>query len=152
MEAWHAFLDSTLERKLKSAFIWRSDWRPHNGGMSTSSSLRIHASALALLALLGCALVTAPASASPPVDHERARRAVQSGAILPLPVVLERLAREHPGQVMEVELEEDHGQWIYEIKLLNTSGQLSKLKLDARSAAILRMKPADARSGQAAPR
>ncbi|MDP1967959.1 MAG: peptidase [Burkholderiaceae bacterium] len=120
--------------------------------MYMSASLRIRASTLGLLVLLGCAFVAAPATASPPVDHERARRAVQSGAILPLPVVLERLARVQPGQVMEVELEEDHGQWIYEIKLLNSSGQLSKLKLDARSAAILRMKPADARLGPNAPR
>jgi len=120
--------------------------------MPTSLFLRVHASALGLVILLGCALAATPSRASPPVDHERARRAVQSGAILPLPVVLERLAHEQPGQVMEVELEEDGGQWIYEIKLLNTSGQLLKLKLDARSAAILRMKPTDARSGRAAQR
>lgn len=117
-----------------------------------SSHPRVRASTLGLLVLLGCAFAAAPAGASSPVDHERARRAVQSGAILPLPVVLERLARDHPGQVMEVELEEDHGQWIYEIKLLNTSGQLLKLKLDARSAVILRTKPAGTRPGPTAPR
>jgi uncharacterized membrane protein YkoI len=59
--------------------------------------------------------------------------------------VLERLAIEQPGQVMAVELEQDDGRWIYEIKLLRPGGQLVKLKLDAQTAAVLRSKPDDGR-------
>jgi uncharacterized membrane protein YkoI len=70
-------------------------------------------------------------------DHERARAAVQAGEVLPLPQVLERLQRTHPGQVLEVELERDDGRWLYEVKLLRSDGQLRKLKLDARSAQVL---------------
>lgn len=73
-------------------------------------------------------------------DHERARQAVQDGQVLPLRTVLERLEREQPGQVLEVELEQDDGVWIYEVKLLRTGGQLVKLKLDARTAALLESK------------
>lgn len=73
-------------------------------------------------------------------DHERARQAVQSGQILPLPQVLERLGREHPGQVLEVELETDDGRWVYEIKLLQPGGRLIKLKLDAQTAQVLGMR------------
>lgn len=73
-------------------------------------------------------------------DHERARQAVQAGQVLPLRTVLERLEREQPGQVLEVELEQDGGVWIYEVKLLRTGGQLVKLKLDARTAALLESK------------
>ena len=76
-------------------------------------------------------------------DHDRARQAVQSGQVLPLPTVLEQLAREVPGQVLEVELERDGGRWIYEIKLLQTSGQLVKLKVDAQTAQVLRRKNRD---------
>ena len=54
------------------------------------------------------------------------------------PVVLERLEREHPGQVMEVELEQEEGRWIYEVKLLQPQGQLVKLKLDARTGAVVK--------------
>jgi uncharacterized membrane protein YkoI len=79
----------------------------------------------------------APALASDREDHERARRAMTSGQVLPLRTVLERLEREHPGQVLEVELEQDDGQWIYEVKLLQNDGQLVKIKLDARTAAVL---------------
>ncbi len=75
--------------------------------------------------------------------HDRARQAVQSGQVLPLPAVLEQLAREVPGQVLEVELERDDGRWIYEIKLLQTGGQLVKLKVDAQTAQVLRRKTRD---------
>ncbi len=90
--------------------------------------------------LLACSFLAAPVWASDRDDHERAMQAVQSGQVLPLTTVLERLGREHPGQVLEVELERDYGQWIYEIKLLSTDGQLLKLKLDAGTAAVLGMK------------
>lgn len=70
-------------------------------------------------------------------DHERARAAVQSGEVLPLPLVLERLQRSHPGQVLELELEHDKGLWIYEIRLMQADGQLLKLKVDAATARVL---------------
>jgi len=94
----------------------------------------------ALQALVGLLLsvgLAPPAGASDDHDHERARQAVQAGQVLPLRTVLEQLEREHPGQVLEVELEQDDGVWAYEVKLLTSGGQLVKLKLDARSAALL---------------
>lgn len=73
-------------------------------------------------------------------DHERARQALQSGQILPLRTVLERLERSHPGKVLEVELEQKDGLWIYEVKLLQADGQLVKLMLDAKIAVIIERK------------
>jgi uncharacterized membrane protein YkoI len=73
-------------------------------------------------------------------DHEQARAALQSGAVLPLQQLLERVAREQPGQVLELELERDHERWIYELKLLRPGGEVVKLKVDARSGAVLRQK------------
>lgn len=73
-------------------------------------------------------------------DQERARAAVQAGQVLPLRSVLERMEREHPGQVLEVELEQDKGRWIYEFKLLRTGGQLAKIKVDARTGEVLSQK------------
>ena len=57
---------------------------------------------------------------------------------MPLRSVLERLEREHPGQVLEVELERDAGRWTYEIKLLQPSGGLLKLEVDAANARVLK--------------
>lgn len=70
-------------------------------------------------------------------DHDRARRALEAGEILPLKTVLETLARDTPGQVMEVELERKGERWVYEIKLLRAGGSLVKLKVDARDGTII---------------
>jgi len=93
-------------------------------------------------ALLALGLALAPARADD--DHERARAALQAGEVLPLATVLERLQRSHPGQVLEVELEREHGRWVYEIKLLQADGRLLKLALDARSAELLKLKRREA--------
>lgn len=89
--------------------------------------------ALLLGAWLGLGLAPT-AHASDDHDHEQAQRAVQAGEVMPLRRVLERLEREHPGQVLDVELEREDGRWVYEIKLLQPDGRRVKLKLDARSA------------------
>lgn len=71
-------------------------------------------------------------------DHDRARQALEAGEILPLRSILERVERDHPGQVMEVELERRQGgRWVYEIKVLRPGGALIKLKLDARDGTLL---------------
>lgn len=74
-------------------------------------------------------------------DHERARKALQAGEVLPLKTILERVARIYPGQVMDVELEREHagsgGRWIYEVKVLGSGGALVKLKVDARDGTVL---------------
>ena len=70
-------------------------------------------------------------------DHDRARQALEAGEILPLKTVLEKLARDNPGQVMEVELGRRGERWVYEIKLLRPGGALSKLLVDARDGAVI---------------
>jgi uncharacterized membrane protein YkoI len=94
---------------------------------------------LTALALL-CALVTgmSTAQARDDDDHDRAHSAVQAGEVMPLEQVLVRIAKDHPGQVLKVELEREHGLWTYEVKVLRTDGQLIKLLLDARTGDVLR--------------
>ncbi len=146
------FWKAALEPWLKAPFIRRSGAGADNlpVTLAVNLSLRPALPRLAVAALAGCLL--AAGSLAPPLawagkdDHERARRAVQAGEVLPLPTVLERLALEQPGQVLAVELEQDDGRWIYEIKLLRPGGQLLKLKLGAQTAAVLRSKPDEGRS------
>ncbi|MBL8346547.1 MAG: PepSY domain-containing protein [Rubrivivax sp.] len=104
------------------------------------------------LAVMALAVSAAPAAwAGRKGDHDRARAAVLAGEVLPLPTLLERLQRTHPGKVLELELEfEDvaderaagrkSGRWIYEVKLLQADGQLLKLELDAATAEVLKSK------------
>jgi len=70
-------------------------------------------------------------------DHDLARAALASGEILPLSAILSKLEKDHPGQIIEVELESEKGQWIYEIKLLQKDGLRQKLKVDAKSADVI---------------
>ncbi len=88
---------------------------------------------------VGASLV-APACAGGSADHERARAALQAGEILPLQKVLDRVQVSHPGDVLEVELEREGGRWVYELKLLQRSGALLRLDVDARTAEVLRSK------------
>ncbi|MDD3528273.1 MAG: PepSY domain-containing protein [Gallionellaceae bacterium] len=93
---------------------------------------------IALAACLGLAL---PAWSED--DHDRARRALEAGEVLSLRNILERVERDHPGQVMEIELEHEDGGWQYEIKLLRPGGALVKLKVDARDGRVLAIKGRD---------
>jgi uncharacterized membrane protein YkoI len=77
-------------------------------------------------------------------DHDRARRALEAGEIMPLSQILDRVERDYPGRVVEIELDRDDGRWIYEIKMLRDGGRLLKLKVDARDARVLRVKGRDA--------
>jgi hypothetical protein len=141
-------LKSLPERRVKGLFIGRSDTAQDNAPMfffPHHASERCQAVRWGAAAcLLWAAAVIAPnALANGKDDHDRARQAVQAGQVLPLPAVLERLQREVPGQVLEVELEQERERWIYEIKLLTPAGQLTKVKLDARTAEVLRVKSRD---------
>jgi uncharacterized membrane protein YkoI len=106
-------------------------------------SLAFRSTAIALVLAVALAATGVGASSDQDSDHDRARDAVQAGQVLPLKTVLERLEREQPGQVLEVELERDDGRWIYEVKLLQSGGRLVKLELDARSGEVLKRRDRD---------
>ena len=91
-----------------------------------------------LAALLIAALAVgaaAPASAS---DHDRARRAVEEGRILPLKDILARAQGAYPGQVIEAELEDEGGMVVYEIKMLTADGRVMKLSYNAATGELLK--------------
>ncbi|MEZ5701048.1 MAG: PepSY domain-containing protein [Burkholderiaceae bacterium] len=96
--------------------------------------------AMAVLFALLASLPLAHARGGRGDDHERAHRAVQAGEVMPLEQVLALLAKDHPGQVLKIELEREDRLWVYEVKLLQPDGQLVKLLLDARTAEVLRQR------------
>jgi uncharacterized membrane protein YkoI len=74
-------------------------------------------------------------------DHVEARELLRSGEIVPLSQVLDVVAQRVPGDVIEVELErEDDGTWEYEVKVLSSTGLVRKVKLNARTAVVIRIK------------
>ncbi len=100
---------------------------------------------MSIAVVMLAAAVALPASAGDARDHDRARRALEAGEILPLRAILERAERDTPGQVIEVELEREGGRWIYEIKVLPPGGAMVALELDARDGTVLRRKGASER-------
>jgi len=149
------FFVSGREPTLNGSFICGSDSLAENAGVNefrpfvfSSDPLQAQGCCgarllpalrtLLLAAVVAFALPGAHASDSR--DHERARAAVEAGQVLPLPALLERLRRTHPGQVLELELEREDGRWVYEIKLLQSNGQLLKLEVDAATGQVLQVK------------
>lgn len=96
-----------------------------------------------LLAALA-ALSTGGAAADEP-DHERARHALERGEVLPLQTILGKVARDYPGDVIEVELDREDGRWVYEIELIGERGRLTKLEVDARDGSVIKVKGRGAR-------
>lgn len=160
-----AFFDRVLEPSLNGVFMCRSGCDAHNHAVkplphcAPPQCASQQPACLAQAGPTGCAawrrwpvLVVGLAlvlsgvlsvKAGERRDHDRARAAVQAGEVLPLPTLLERLARTHPGQVLDIELEREDGRWIYEVKLLQPSGQLLKLELDAATGAVLQLRRKD---------
>jgi len=104
--------------------------------MKLSSQKAIHSVTAMLMVLLTCSLPVTSALATS-TDQERATQAVQAGEILSLRVILERLEKTQPGQVLDVEFEQKKGGWIYELKILKAGGRLQKLKVDAKTGEII---------------
>jgi uncharacterized membrane protein YkoI len=62
---------------------------------------------------------------------------VRSGSVLPLAQALDIAARHVPGEVVKVELEDEHGRSMYEIKVLADNGRVREIKFDARTGEVI---------------
>ncbi|MYN14385.1 peptidase [Pusillimonas sp. TS35] len=80
-------------------------------------------------------------------DHEAAREAVLQGRVLPLRAVLDKVEREYPGQVVKIEFEEDDDLYVYKIKVLRSTGDIVKLKVDATDGRVLAVRARETLSG-----
>lgn len=91
-----------------------------------------------MMTLLGALLLGSSAGVQAgESSRQRLREAVQRNEVLSLRVILARIESEFEGRVIEVEIDDDDGQLIYEIDLLTPEGRVLELELDARSGALL---------------
>ena len=72
--------------------------------------------------------------------HELARQALQHGKVLPRLTVLDKVEKEYSGQVVELEFEAEHGEFVYEIRLLQANGTLLKIKMNAVDGSVISVK------------
>ena len=87
--------------------------------------------------LLLILVLTGAAALADRDDHDRARRALEAGEILPLAEILTVAEATRPGRVIEVELERDDGRWIYELELVSPGGRLYEMEIDAATGTVL---------------
>ena len=96
---------------------------------------------LGLLCAVFMTFSAGPGWADDHQDHDLARRALEAGEVLPLPKILDRVAREFSGEVLDVELERDgkmdDPRWVYKVKVLRPDGSFAKLKLNASTGEII---------------
>lgn len=85
-----------------------------------------------------CLALTVPPVAAQPVDP---RRAVQQGQALPLGVILQRTMPSVPGRLLKADLLHDQNrQLVYRLRILQDSGNLVTVTLDARTGTLLGMR------------
>ncbi|MFF7710109.1 PepSY domain-containing protein [Pseudomonas sp. NPDC007930] len=96
-----------------------------------------HLKALALLVLSSGAIAH-------DLNQDQALKLRQQGAILPLEQLLAQALARYPGaRLLEAELEEEHGHYVYEVELLTAQGVVRELDLDAATGELLKDKEDD---------
>lgn len=71
-------------------------------------------------------------------DHDIAYNLLQKGKILPLEKILQINHKNISGKVLEVELERENKQLIYEIEVLNEQGVVWEYKINAKTGKIIK--------------
>ena len=75
--------------------------------------------------------------------HDHAKALQEQGDILPLEQILEQARQSHPGRVLETELERKRGSYVYEVEILDDSGEVWEMEFDAASGELLKQEQED---------
>jgi uncharacterized membrane protein YkoI len=78
----------------------------------------------------------APSNREAP-GQRRARDAVKRGEIRSLEEVTSVVQRRYPGRLLDVQLQDNRGRPVYQLKMLTRDGRVLNVAVDARSAQIL---------------
>ena len=76
-------------------------------------------------------------------ENETVRTITQRGDILSLDRILQDVRGQHPGRVLESELEQKDGRYIYEVELVDDQGRVREMKFDASTGEVLKEKQGD---------
>lgn len=96
-----------------------------------------------LIALISFILTITASEAVADVSQIVARKLRDSGQILPLEKIYELTKKIKSGRVLETELEEKKGVYIYEVELLDVDGLVWELKLDAKTGKLIKLEIED---------
>ncbi len=98
--------------------------------------------------LLAAALLLAPVHASSDtvqdiddandaLEQSEAREALKQGKIRPLEEIVSAVREKIAGDIIEIEFEVDDGRYIYEIEIIQPSGQVIEVEVDALTKEII---------------
>jgi uncharacterized membrane protein YkoI len=76
-------------------------------------------------------------------DYGTARALVERGEILSLDQILAKAGQHLQGRILEIEVEQERGRYLYEIELLDNSGVVKELQIDAASGVLLKIERED---------
>ncbi|AFJ03201.1 Peptidase propeptide domain-containing protein [Methylophaga frappieri] len=71
------------------------------------------------------------------ISYDEARALRKAGKILPLSTVIAQAQVVKPGKVIEIQLDEDDGQYEYEIELLDANGRVWEMEFNATDGALM---------------
>lgn len=99
----------------------------------------ISAASLLLAAAIGMGAYLLGAHGSD--HHEKHDRPevidVQGHPVIDLATAIELTLKKVQGEVLKVELENEDGRYVYEVKILATNGRVREVKLDARDGSLI---------------
>lgn len=76
-------------------------------------------------------------------DYQRARDALERHEVLPLARIIEIVEAEIDARMIEVEFEEEAGQYYYELELITADGRLLEARADAVTGRVLAVEEED---------
>lgn len=77
------------------------------------------------------------------VSSSEVRRLESEGKIMPLQRILNQARLYKPGRVIDIELEKKKDVWIYELELLEDSGAVWEMKINAATGGLIKLKEED---------
>jgi len=107
------------------------------------SRLRYHLTHLTAAFVATMLLAAAPLAHARDHDDRRRdemRRAVEAGEIRSLADIIAGVRGQLPGEIAGVEIERENDHWIYEFRVIDGSGRLFEVYIDARKGTIERIK------------
>lgn len=88
--------------------------------------------------LLALILVITPALSSAD-SHQQLHGEVRRGELVPLEQIFDWLEAHYLGDILDVELERDDGEVLYEIRMVGPQGQIVEFEFDALSGQLMAM-------------
>lgn len=81
--------------------------------------------------------ISSTGNASNDLSEGHIRELVKQGQILPLETILKKFENRVQGRLLDLEVENEHGQIVYELEFLRKDGYVHEIKIDAASGELI---------------